>query len=858
MALTPMMSQYLEVKEQNKDCILFYRLGDFYEMFFEDAIKVSGLLGLTLTGRDCGRKERAPMCGVPYHAADVYISKLVALGEKVAICEQLTAPKAKGLVERDVVKIVTAGTITNNDLIDDKRNNFISSIYLENGTISLAWADITTGEFIVRLFDKENAIEELFDTLARVMPAEIIVNKSAYERLVDTPNVRNGIIPIPNLFTESCYALSNARSVLEGQFNTLSLQAFGIENDKACICSAGALVSYLKETQKHSLVNINSITKENASDIMMLDANAIRNLELTSTIKDGKRYGSLLWLLDKTKTSMGARKLQNWILSPLNSIEKINYRLNGVAGLYSNTLIRQNLSNLLSSVKDIARLSGKVSNGNLTPKDCVALRKSLEVLPSVKFQLLGFDVQILKDVSDGLIDFGETTKLLSSAINEDAPVNTKDGGYIKEGFDPELDELRSLSKDGKGCILAIENRERERTGIKNLKIGYNKVFGYFIEITNSFKDRAPYDYKRRQTLANAERYITDELKELEYKLLSSEEKALQIESRIFTQIKEHLLGKINELKIVSDKLAELDVLLSLSVVARENSFVQPEMLESNRKLNVIDGRHPVVEAISKQRFVPNDCILDNNENRTMIITGPNMAGKSTYMRQIALITIMAHIGSFVPARRAEIPLVDKIFTRIGASDNLISDQSTFMVEMMEVANIIRNSTEKSLLILDEVGRGTSTYDGLSIAWSVVEWITEKIRAKTLFATHYHELTELEGVLYGVKNYKVTVKEMPDGIIFLRKIMRGGTNRSFGIEVAELAGVDRALTKRARDILCNLEKNDVSCTKKSISNENNIINLSEAERIISDINVDNLSPMQAFNILVDLKDKIDKK
>ena len=858
MSLSPMMQHYLQTKEKHKDCIIFYRLGDFYEMFFDDAVKASSLLDLTLTGRDCGLEERAPMCGVPYHAAETYIAKLVSCGEKVAICEQLTTPTGgKDLVQRDVIKIITAGTQINNELIDDKSNNFICSVYLNGKIAAISWADITTGEFLTRNFDGDTAMAEIVDTLVRISPAEIISNNAAKDIFGDSPIVKHGVIPHFNVYTESTYNLSNARNVLEKQLKTATLLPFGIEDIKECICASGALISYLLETQKHSLININSIKKENSSDMLMLDVNAIRNLEVTKTLKDGKRYGSLLWLLDKTKTSMGARKLQNWLLAPLNNIDKINYRLNGVNSLFSNTLTRQSLSNFLSSVKDIGRLTGKISNGNLTPKDCIALKRSLEVLPNVKFQLLGIDSVAIQNICEEILDFSETTKLLNDAIDEDAPVNLKDGGYIKAGYNSELDELRSFSKNSKECILTIENREKEKTGIKNLKIGYNRVFGYYIEVTNSFKDKVPYEYERRQTLTNAERYITNELKELEYKILSSEEKSLLLESELFLQVKNHLTSRINELMTAADKLAELDVYLSLANVARENAFVMPTIVDSNKKLNIVDGRHPVVEAISKQNFVPNDCILDNDENRTMILTGPNMAGKSTYMRQIALITLMAHVGSFVPARSAEIPLTDKIFTRIGASDNLISDQSTFMVEMTEVANIIHNATDKSLLILDEVGRGTSTYDGLSIAWAVVEWITKNIKAKTMFATHYHELTELEGVLDGVKNYKVTVKEMQNGIVFLRKIMRGGTNRSFGIEVAELAGVNSALTDRAREILKKLERKDVARNKNVNSNESGKeIVLSDVERIIKDIDVNNLSPMQAFNVLIDLKEKVD--
>ncbi len=801
MALAPMMQHYLQTKEKYKDCIVFYRLGDFYEMFFDDAIKASKILDLTLTGRDCGLEERAPMCGVPFHSADTYISKLVQCGEKVAICEQLTEPSANSrqLVQRDVVKVISAGTFTNTELIDSRNNNFLGSVFIKSNNVAFSWADITTGEFFVRNFTGENSIAELLDVLVRVSPVEIIANARAEEIFRDAPLVVHGILPRFFAFTESEFNIVNARKSLETQFNVLSLSSFGIETEEECICSAGALIAYFKENQRHALKNINSIKKENLTEIMMLDVNAIRNLELVKTLRDNKSYGSLLWLLDKTKTSMGARKLQSWVLSPLNDINKINYRLDGVEAFFNNTLARQALTNTLGGIRDISRLAGKISNGNLTPKDCIALKNSLELIPSLKFQLFGIQSEFVENILKNLDDFSETVKLLSNAIDEDASAQTKDGGYIKKGYNAELDELRNYSQNSRECIAKIENSEREKTGIKTLKISYNRVFGYYIEITNSFKDKVPYHYIRRQTLTNAERYITEELKEIEDKILSSNERLLKMEAQLYAEVKDYLSKQIEKLKIAAEEIANLDVLLALSSVARENSYSRPVVAPSNTKLDIVDGRHPVVEAISKQRFIPNDCLLDNDENRTMILTGPNMAGKSTYMRQVALITLLSHIGSFVPAKSANIPLTDKIFTRIGASDNLISDQSTFMVEMSEMATIINNATDKSLLILDEIGRGTSTFDGLSIAWAVVEFITKNIKGKTLFATHYHELTELEGVLDGVKNYKVTVKELQGGIVFLRKIMRGGANRSFGIEVAELAGVNKEVTERAKKI-----------------------------------------------------------
>ena len=855
MGISPMMQHYLQIKEKNKDCIIFYRLGDFYEMFFDDAIKASSLLDLTLTGRDCGLEERAPMCGIPFHAADTYIAKLVSLGEKVAICEQLTAPGGKDLVKRDIVKIVTAGTVTNNELIDERTNNFVSAVFVEDGKIGYAWADITTGEFFVKSFTNESAFSEFIDLAVKVAPAEIVSNEVCAQLFIDAPLVKHGVLPKFNAYTESEFNVKNARNTLETHFKLLTLSPFGIEDDGYCIRAAGALISYLKETQKHALINITSIKNTNVEDNMMLDVNAVRNLELVKTLKDGKRYGSLLWLLDKTKTSMGARKLQSWILSPLKDIRKIEYRQKGVEGLFKNTLIRQGLTDLLCSVRDIGRITGKISNGNLMPKDCIALKNSLEVLPSIKFQLLGIESEFISDISANIIDYTDIVNLLSNAISDEPPATLKDGGYIKKGYHAELDELRHYANDSRACIAEIENREREKTGISKLRIGHNRVFGYFIEVTNSFKDKVPYEWQRRQTLANAERYITEELKELEMKILSSEEKSLQLESDLYNEVKNFLAERILDLQKTADAIANLDVLLSLAKIARENDYVMPEILNSDGKLNIVDGRHPVVEELSKQKFVPNDCLLDSDENRMLILTGPNMAGKSTYMRQVALITLMAHIGSFVPAKSAEIPLTDKIFTRIGASDNLISDQSTFMVEMTEVASIINNATENSLVILDEIGRGTSTFDGLSIAWAVVEYITENVKAKTLFATHYHELTELEGKMDGVKNYKITVKEMQGGIVFLRKIMRGGANRSFGIEVAELAGVSKNVTDRAKVILKKLEKSSLTVKKSDDQPVVQQNNLSQVEKIIKDIDINNLSPMQAFNILMDLQEKI---
>ena len=859
MALSPMMNHYMTVKEQNKDCIVFYRLGDFYEMFFDDAIKASEILGLTLTGRDCGQKDRAPMCGVPFHAADIYISKLVAAGEKVAICEQLSEPNGKELVERKVIRVVSAGTVTNDELIDAKTNNFLLAIYMCDDKASIAWTDITTGEFFAKSFVDGDVYGDLFNELVRISPAEIISNREAEEKLSNSPLFIQGVLPKINSFTESEFERTIAVNTLKKQLNVNSLEIFGFNGEYDIATQpCGALISYLKETQKSVLYNLNSVKILNEKEFLMMDANAIRNLELVKTIRDGKRYGSLLWVLDKTKTSMGARMLSSWILSPLTDVGKINYRLNGVESFYKNTLIRQSLSDILASVKDVGRLAGKISNGNLNPKDCIALSRSLAVIPNIKFQLSGIDDEYVSEILVKLSDYTDVVSLLDRAIAEEkAPDDKKTKEekvvkYIKDGYNKELDELRALACGGRDALREIENKERERTGIKTLRIAYNRVFGYFIEVTNSFKEKVPYDYIRKQTLANAERYVTEELKNLEEKILTAVDRAEMLELKLFGEIKAGLTKKVVDLKKTADAIAELDVLISLATVARDKGFVKPKIADYGEELSIKDGRHPVVEAALKQRFVPNDCLLDNGENRTMIITGPNMAGKSTYMRQIAIITVMAHIGSFVPAKEATIPLVDKIFTRIGASDSLISDQSTFMVEMTEVANIVRNATEKSLLILDEVGRGTSTYDGLSIAWAALEYLTEKVRAKTLFATHYHELTELEGVIDGVKNYKVTVKEMPSGVIFLRKIARGGANKSFGIEVATLAGVGDEITDRAKEILKKLERKEVSFNNADSYEKPK---LSETERIIKDIDLNNLSPMQAFNIVSDLNEKL---
>ena len=855
--LSPMMRHYLEVKEKYKDCIVFYRLGDFYEMFFEDAKEVSQLLDLTLTGRDCGLEERAPMCGVPFHAADAYIARLVGMGKKVAICEQLTEPTpGKGMVERDVIRVVSAGTLIEDNLIDEKKNNYIACAFRDGALCALAWADITTGEFCARIFAGDALLRDSLEELVKLAPAEIISNDGYLLGTKGEPALR--ALPAFSCYAPWAFSPRRAEKALMEQLGCKTLEPFGLAGLPAAVCAAGALVEYLRETQKHSLRNIDGIRLVSSGEMMMLDPAAISDLELVRTLGDGKRRGSLLWLLDKTQTSMGARRMHKLVLNPLRRKEDICTRLDGVEELYNATVIRGGIADTLKGIRDIERIAGKISNNNLTPRDCESLASSLALVPNLKFQLSGFHSRVIGEIDAALGDFSALTQLLQGAFIENPPVSVKEGGFIRKGYDRDLDELRDIRDNGARMIAEIETREREKTGIKNLRIKYNRVFGYSIEVTNSFKDKVPYEYRRRQTLANAERYVTDELKQAEDRILSSSEKSLRLEIELFEKIKEVLASQLGALKRLAGAIAMLDCLTAFASLAKESGYCRPQIAEEGAALRITDGRHPVVEALSRERFVPNDTALDA-ETRTMVITGPNMAGKSTYMRQTALIVLMAHIGCFVPAKSAQIPVIDRIFTRVGASDNLILDQSTFMVEMTEVASIIRGATQNSLLILDEVGRGTSTFDGLSIAWAVLEYLTEHIRAKTLFATHYHELTELEGKIDGVKNYKVTVRETGDGILFLRKIVRGGANKSFGIEVARLAGIPPAVTSRAKEILRKLEKNDIARdAARAVASDEAAARQSEAERILSEIDMNNLTPMQAFGVLSDLVEKVRAK
>ncbi len=851
MGLSPMMEHWQRVKKQYPDCIVFYRLGDFYEMFFEDAVKASPILDLTLTGRDCGLDERAPMCGVPYHAADTYIQKLVESGLRVAICEQLSDPKAsKGMVDRDVIRVVSAGTVIENALLDEKKSNYIACVCKKEG-YAIAWADITTGEFRA---SEEDSLASAVAHLNNLSVAEIVCNDAVLLE-AKIPEAERTLPPF-SCYLPWTFERAAAEKCLCGQLHS-TLDGLGVKND-AVICAAGALIAYLQETQKHALNNINTFKVTDRASQMMLDPTALKNLEILKNAAEGKKYGSVLWLLDKTRTGMGARRLSTMLTSPLADANEIERRLDAVDELCRATVVRMGIEDALGGVRDIERLTGRISNGNLQPNDCLALSSSLAVIPNLRFRLAGFSSELLTGIMRRLVDTKEICALIDRAIDPQAST-LKEGNYIREGYNEELDGLRDVSRGSKTLLADLETRERERTGIRTLKVGFNRVFGYYIEVSNSFKDRIPYNYIRKQTLSTGERYINDELKELEGKILGSDEKAQRLQEHLYSELLDILMRNIPVFQQVAQAVAELDCFTSLAVVAKENKYCRPVMKEGG-ELIIEEGRHPVVEAISRERFVPNDCLLDGGDNRTMIITGPNMAGKSTYLRQVALIVFLAHVGSFVPAKRAEIPLCDRIFTRIGASDNLILDKSTFMVEMSEVANILRNATSRSLLILDEVGRGTSTFDGLSIAWAVIEELTRKVRAKTLFATHYHELTELEGKLEGVKNYKINVREIGGTIVFLRKIVRGGASRSFGVEVAALAGVPSEVTSRAKTILRSLER--AEARRPALETEEPVPEQSEEPdetswlvRALAELDLNNISPMQAFALLTEWKEKL---
>ena len=800
MKLTPMMRQYFEIKENYKDCILFFRLGDFYEMFFEDAETAARELELVLTGRDCGLEKRAPMCGIPFHASNSYIGRLVAKGYKVAICEQVEDPKfAKGIVKRDVIKVITPGTYTDSSFVEETKKNYIMTIYadLERNRCSLAITDISTGDFLATEGELEKGV--ILDEISKFNPKEIILLDSLDQELI-----KDITLTTPALISRKPieYFEENFEEVLNNQFgeksNSLSLMVKK---------SSNALVKYILDTQKISLTNINDIEVYSLVDFMTIDLSSRRNLELTENLREKSKKGSLLWVLDKTETSMGSRMLRRWIEEPLVNKEKITLRLNAVEELFNDLSLNDSLKEALHDIYDIERILGKISNKNANAKDLIALKTSIGKIPNVKGIIENCTSSLLKNYHHNLDDLRDIYDLLEKSIKEDPSLTLKDGDLIKDGFNGEIDELRLAKTNGKDWISSLENREREFTGIKSLKVGFNKVFGYYIEISKANYSSIPEGrYIRKQTLANAERFITPELKEIEEKLLGASEKLCSLEYDIFLDIRNEVENHIDRLKTTAKIIAELDCISNLAFVALENDFIKPEINEDG-ETKIENGRHPVVEkVIPKGEFIPNDTIINKDDNQLLIITGPNMAGKSTYMRQVAIITLMCQIGSFVPASKANISVVDKIFTRIGASDDLAGGKSTFMVEMWEVSNILKNATENSLVLLDEVGRGTSTYDGLSIAWSVIEYIckNKNLRCKTLFATHYHELTKLEGEIHGVRNYSVAVKEVDNNIIFLRKIIEGGADQSYGIEVAKLAGIPDEVINRAKEILETLE------------------------------------------------------
>ena len=816
--LTPMMQHYLQTKDQYPGCILFYRLGDFYEMFFEDALTVSRELEITLTGKSCGLEERAPMCGVPYHAVDTYLNRLIEKGYKVAICEQVEDPKlAKGMVKREVTRVVTPGTNLNVQALEESRNNFLMSIAYFPGKIGLSVADISTGDYY--LTELEDSAK-LFDEINKYGPAEIICNDAFLISGMDIEDMRHRLRIAVNALESHYFDEDAAKKLLKKHFKVVALTGLGIEDFPLGVLAAGALLRYLYETQKSSMSNITHIYPYLANTYMLLDSATRRNLELTETLREKQKRGSLLLVLDKTKTVMGARTLRSYIEQPLIDKRQIEERLDAVEELTRDAISRDEIREYLNPVYDLERLLGKISYQSANPRDLIAFRNSLAMMKPIKAVLSAFDKSLLSQIRVDIDPFEDLYELIQAAIEEDPPVLVREGGIIKDGFDDTIDSLRKAKTEGKNWLAALEEEDRNRTGIKNLRIKYNKVFGYYFEVTNSFKNMVPKDYIRKQTLANAERYTTPRLKELEDTILNAEDKLSTLEYDLFCKIRDTIGAEIERIQKTAKAIARLDVFASLSLVAERYHYVRPEINEKGL-IHIKEGRHPVVEQVmGNDMFVTNDTYLDNNSHLIAVITGPNMAGKSTYMRQTALIVLLAQLGSFVPAKSAKIGLVDRIFTRVGASDDLASGQSTFMVEMNEVANILRNATKNSLLILDEIGRGTSTFDGLSIAWAVIEHISNRklLGAKTLFATHYHELTELEGKIGNVNNYCIAVKEKGDDIVFLRKIIKGGADKSYGIQVAKLAGVPDMVIDRAKEIVAQLSENDITEKVQNIAVE----------------------------------------
>lgn len=874
--LSPMMKLYVETKRQYPGCILFYRLGDFYEMFFDDAILVSRELEITLTGKDCGLDERAPMCGVPFHAVDGYLNRLVSHGHKVAICEQVEDPKlAKGLVKREVIRIATPGTNLDTTSLDAGRNNYLLCIVYLSDRFGIAAVDITTGAFFVTEADSRRRLR---DEIVRYQPAEIICNEAMSLSGFDLDEIRDSIGSAVFTLDPGYFGEEGCRQAILDHFHVGNVQGLGLADMECGMIASGAVLRYLTETQMTELGNLTQITPYTIGKYMVLDSFTRRNLELTETLREKQRRGSLLWVLDRTKTAMGARMLRSFIEQPLIDPEEIEARLEAVSEMNRNAITREEIREYLQPVYDLERLISRISYRTANPRDLIAFRTSLEMVPAIKTALSEFHAPLLLKIRDDIDELKDLCRLITDSIIDDPPMIIREAGFIRDGYNEEVDRLRAAARDGKSWLADVELRERERTQIPKLKLKFNKVFGYYLEVPNSFRDRVPEDYMRKQTLVNAERYITPELKELEETILGASDKLNTLEYELFVEVREKIAGNTSRIQSTARAIAACDVFASLAYVAERNRYVCPKINDKGT-IHIRDGRHPVVEQMgSGDLFVPNDTLLDNRKNRVSIITGPNMAGKSTYMRQTALIVLMAQIGSFVPASSADIGLVDRIFTRVGASDDLASGQSTFMVEMSEVANILRQATRNSLLILDEIGRGTSTYDGLSIAWAVVEHIadTKLIGAKTLFATHYHELTELEGKLPGVNNYCIAVKEKGDDIVFLRKIVRGGADRSYGIQVAKLAGVPDTVIERAKIIAQELSDNDITEKAVQIAEENaesrpkkKKPDMADANQMsffdtvtdegivqeLMDIDVSHLTPIDALNAIYTLQNKL---
>ena len=863
---SPMMQNYLKTKEDYKDCILFYRLGDFYEMFFDDAITASRELELTLTGKDCGQEERAPMCGIPYHAAETYVARLISKGYKVAICEQLEDPKtAKGIVKRDVIRVVTPGTVIESNLLEEKKNNYIMAIYKNGIYFGMSVCDLSTGDFRMTQIRDTNNFAMLMDEISRYSPSEIVVNELMFnstEEIIKIKERFETYISKSNGFSQNVNEIKERSRIV----NEDDKEIEKLDDYILAITAANGLIAYLVDTQKNNLEYLNKILLYNTSKYMSLDINARRNLEITEKLRDKSKKGTLLWVLDKTSTSMGGRLLRRWLNDPLVDECHINRRLESVKELKEDIILRGDIVDSLKKVYDIERLASKISYGSANGRDLISLKNSTAQLPGIKTILSKAKSQMLKDLYGELDELQDIYAIIDKAIVDEPPISVKEGGLIKLGYDEEIDRLKTATTDGKNWVLKLEAEEREKTGIKGLKVGFNKVFGYFIEVTKSNLSQVPDRYIRKQTLANCERYITEDLKRLENEILGAEEKVINLEYNAFVEIRDEIEKNVQRVQKSANIISILDVLASFATVADDMNYVMPTV-DNSGIIDIKDGRHPVIEKIiGGSEFVPNDTYLDKGENRLSIITGPNMAGKSTYMRQVALITLMAQCGSFVPASYAKIGVVDKIFTRVGASDDLSMGQSTFMVEMMEVATILKEATQNSLVILDEIGRGTSTYDGLSIAWAVAEYISdkEKCGAKTLFATHYHELIQLEEKLEGVKNYSIAVKEKGEDIIFLRKIISGGTDESYGVHVAKLAGVPKAVTTRANEVLRSIERKNV-LNEKKLEKENkketagqlDMYNykLAEIAHEIDKIDLNQLTPIDALNTLLKMKEKI---